>query len=63
MWGVLDFAQTGCLEPGLPFDRQRQHFEELCNLREKIGTRLPWFALILMALFNCRHACATAFQF
>ena len=63
MCGVLDFDQTGCLQPGLTFNRYRHHFEKLCSPREKISTRLPWFFLILMPLPDCRNGCATAFHF
>ena len=63
MCGILDFDQIGCLQSGLKSNHYRHHFEELCSLREKISTRLPWFILILMTLPDCRNACATAFHF
>jgi hypothetical protein len=63
MCGVLDFDQTGCLQPGLTFNRYRHNFEESCSPKEKISIRLPWFVFILMTLPDCRNACATAFHF
>jgi hypothetical protein len=63
MSGVLDFYQTGCVRPGLRFNRYRHHFEELCDPREKTSFWLLWFVPILMTLLDCRHACAAAFHF
>jgi len=63
MCGVLDFYQTGCVRPGLRFNRYRHHFEELCNPGEKTSFWWLWFVPILMTLLDCRHACATAFHF
>jgi hypothetical protein len=63
MCSLLDLDQIECLQPGLKFKLYRHHFGELCSLREKIGTRLLWFVLILMTLPDCRNACATAFHF
>jgi hypothetical protein len=63
MCSLLDLDQIGRLRPGLKFNRYCHHFEELCSLREKISTRLPWFVLMLITLPDCRNACATAFHF